>query len=260
MTLAERQRAMRLALLAADPHPPEGIVEAGVPAGLRFAVHVNTVLGTLSAALKAAFPATARLLGEAAFGAAAVAFVRAHPPRLPQLSAWGAGFPDHLETQAQALAIAPAAGDLARLEWAWVAAHFAADAPRLDGAALRAVPMAVWPDLRLRLHPSAALLTPAWRVIGLWERLRHDDGESPALPVPTGPAAPVLVVRPGLEVLVSELAPGEAAFLSALTAGASLDEAAAAATLADAGTDLQDVLVRHLGLGTLAGFDMPSDG
>ncbi|MBP2296084.1 HvfC/BufC N-terminal domain-containing protein [Azospirillum rugosum] len=248
--LHDLQAAMRCELLRAGTGLPPGIESDAIPASFRFAIYANNVAGSLVEALEAAFPATLRLLGGAVFRTRALAFVRRHPPGAPQLLAYGDGFPDHL---ARRVPERPAAADLARLEWAWNAAYFAADAPVLDIAALRALPAERYPALRLALHPSAHLLTCAHPVLELWNALRR-GGEAPTA---TAGTQHLLIVRPLLEVQAVTLGPGEMTFLMALSAGSALSRAAAAAVSTEPGFDLQATLLAHLQLGSFTAFTIP---
>ncbi|WP_448203842.1 HvfC/BufC family peptide modification chaperone [Azospirillum sp. sgz302134] len=249
--LRDLQAAMRRELLSAGTGLPPGVVDDDIPAPLRFAIYANNVVGSLVEALEAAFPMTARLLGDAAFRSAALRFVRRHPPRVPHLLAYGDRFPGHLD---RAVPGCPAAGEMARFEWAWNTAYFAADAPILDIATLRALPAERYATLRLALHPSAHLLTCAWAVLDLWDALRL--GESPAPAAEPQRILPqyILIVRPLLEVQSVTLGPGELTLLMALSAGADLSHAALAAAGTEAGFDLQSTLLAHLQLGTFTAF------
>ncbi|WP_448192598.1 HvfC/BufC family peptide modification chaperone [Azospirillum sp. sgz301742] len=244
--LRDLQAAMRRQLLSAHPAPPLGILGDAIPAPVRFAVHADNVVGSLVEALEAAFPATARLLGRAVFRRAAAGYFRRHPPHVPQLLAFGDRFPDHLDEM-------PEVAELARFEWAWNAAFFAADAPMLDPADLRAVPQHRYPDLHFTLHPSVHLLTVAHPVLDLWKALRHDE-PPPARP-PGGEQ--VLIVRPLAEVYAVVIGRGEFTLLLALSAGADLGHAATAAAGTDPGLDLQAALLAHLQLGIFTAFSLP---
>ncbi|MCW2244055.1 HvfC/BufC N-terminal domain-containing protein [Azospirillum canadense] len=253
--LRDLQAAMRRELLRAGTGIPPGIECDAIPAAIRFAIHANNVVGSLVEALEAAFPATARLLGGPAFRRTALAFVRRHPPRVPQLLAYGDHFPDHL---AHTTADPPAAADLARFEWAWNATYFAADAPVLDITALRAVPGDRCPALRLALHPSAHLLTCAHPVLELWDALRRGETIPDPAPAPQNLLPQnLLVVRPLLEVQAVTLGSGEMTLLMALSAGSDLSHAAMAASALEPGFDLQGTLLAHLQLGTFTAFTTP---
>jgi hypothetical protein len=247
--LHDLQTAMGEQILNGWPELPPGISGGTIPAAVRFAIYADNVVGSLVEALEAAFPMTARLLGHRAFRSAAVRFVRRRPPAVPQLIAYGADFPDALERMAPDPA--PAA-DLARFEWAWNSAYFAADAPILDPAALSLLPPDCYPSLRLTLHPSARLLVCRYPVLDLWQNLRRDADAVP--PVPPAATQRVLVVRPSLEVQAMALGRSDLILLRALAAGAALGDAAEAVLDRDECFDLQASLIVHLRLGTFTAF------
>lgn len=252
--LHDLQAAMRRELLRAGTGIPPGIEGDAIPGPIRFAVYANNVVGSLVEALEAAFPATVRLLGELVFRRMALIFVRRHPPRVPQLLAYGDRFPDHLARQAPDR---PAVADLARFEWAWNAAYFAADAPVLDIAALRALPVGRYPALRLTPHPSAHLLTCAHPVLEMWDALRRGGDLPDSIPDPATAPQHLLIVRPLLEVQAATLGPGEMTLLMALSAGSDLAHAAMAAARTEPGFDLQGTLLAHLQLGSFTAFTLP---
>lgn len=210
----ERQAVMAAALL--DPARPG-------PGDPRFAVHRNNVIAGLAGALAETYPAVERLVGAAFFRAAAAAFVRAHPPRGPVLLRWGGAFGDWLA------AFPPAAGlpwlaDVARLEWARADSFHAADAAPLPAAALAALPADGLHGARLRLHPALRIVPSRHPVVSLWADVTGPRAGAVAM----DRAETALVSRPSDTVEVCALAPGAAAFLTALHDGRPLGEAAAA--------------------------------
>src|SRR5205807_1622921 len=63
--------------------------------------------------------------------------------------------------------------DLARVEWAFIDAFDAPDAPPLDPKTIAAIPEDAWPNARLTLHPSLQLLRlvyPAHKMRDAWWR------------------------------------------------------------------------------------------
>lgn len=253
--LRDDQSAIRRALLD-DGIAPPCLIGSQARALRRFGVHRRNVRASLVGTLAAAFPATRVLLGEAVFARCAAAFVQAHPPRRPELFAYGDGFPAFL-TACPSGAPEPRAPALAAFEWLRQLAYFSEDAPSLAIEAIRAVPETEYPYLRFRLHPSARLAVFHVPVLALWRACLAgppdtDDGvDGEAL-------MPVLVMRPRMDVCVAELTQGAAALLKALARHATLIEAADAALEADASFDVRDALAEHLGLGTFAGFSRPT--
>ncbi|MFO1069468.1 MAG: DNA-binding domain-containing protein [Geminicoccaceae bacterium] len=239
--LRELQRAFADAVRRPGP---AGVLDRIEPAGLtparRLAIYRNNVRASLLRVLQGNFPATRRRAGEGPFDTVARAFIAARPPQAPQLHAWGDAFPTFLSKTGPTRGREDLAA-LATLEWAREAAYHAADAASLTAADLAAVPIGRYPALCLPLHPTAVLLPPRWP---LWSWWAGDDAAD-------APEA-VLVLRPAMEVLTLRLGPGEHALLAALHDGLTLADAAAAATGAEAGLDLQAVLARHLAGGTFA--------
>jgi hypothetical protein len=118
-TLAALQARFGAALLAADhaaQQLPEELFTGAHPGAVGLRVHRNTVLGTISNALRMSYVAVDRLVGESFFDRMAVDFARATPPRAPQLDDYGAGFAAFIADFPGTAAL-PYLGELARFEW-----------------------------------------------------------------------------------------------------------------------------------------------
>lgn len=112
------------------------------------------------------FPVLHGLVGKDAFETIVADYLAAHPPKHFQLRHLGNRLSDFLATRADALL-----ADVARVEWAYVDAFDAADAPPLDPDAVAAISEDEWPAARLDLHPSLQLLRlahPAHRMRAAW--------------------------------------------------------------------------------------------
>jgi hypothetical protein len=216
--------------------PPGLVAWNGSDVSVRFAVHRNNVVAGLVDALADGFPVVCQLVGEAFFRAMAAVYVRGHPPRSPVLADYGEDFAAFIAGFGPADPV-PYLADVARLEHAWVCAYHAADRPPLDvDAARRALGDGVGVGaLRLALHPSVALVRSAHAVVSIWGA--HGDGTDLAEVDPTQ-AETALVLRCGLEVRVSAVDAGTAAFIDALHARQPLAAAAAAALAAAPDFDL----------------------
>lgn len=216
---------------------PAGLVAwNGSDPAARFAVYRNNVVVSLVDALADSFPVTLATVGDGFFRAMAREFVFAHPPRSPVLSLYGSGFADFIAAFAPAARV-PWLADLARLEMLRIEAYHAADAEPLAAAAIAALlgEPGRLPGLRLRCHPSAAILRSSWAVHSLWAA--HQGERDPAEVDPCRPET-VLVVRNGLDVEMHELSQALAAFIAALLRGENLAAAAHAGQSADGGFDL----------------------
>ncbi|WP_321344778.1 DNA-binding domain-containing protein [Breoghania sp.] len=202
--------------------PPGLSAPAGGGVGRRFAVYRNNVAVSLAEALMATYPALVRLLGEDYFRALAAEFVPDHPPRSPVLLDYGAEFGDFIDGFPP-LAGYPYLGDVARLEYAWLRAFHAADAPPLSPQSLSGIAGEALATIRFTAHPATCLLRSRYPVVALFEANRDGGHETPDGQGPED----ALVTRPGLCVEVRRMPAGGAVFLGALIAGATLGEAVA---------------------------------
>ncbi|MBT9247627.1 putative DNA-binding domain-containing protein (plasmid) [Gemmobacter fulvus] len=240
-----------------------GLVQGGLPPGicasapeeaaLRFAVYRNTVTQSLSRALASRFAVIAQLLGDEFFAALAPLFSTAHPPQSPILHQWGAEFPAFLAGFAP-LAGLPYLADVARLELARGQAYHAADGAALGPADL--AQLAARADVaRVALHPSVTLLRSAHAIVSIWARHQPGGGADPV--DPAVPEVALILRTAAQEVPVWRLAPGDAAFVAALLAGAPLMQAGAAAQRDQPGHDPGAILLRLARAGVLVA--PPSD-
>ncbi len=248
LPLAQEQQALLAALWApahdTAMHALSGIatpVRAGALAHLGRAVMAYRAHGRALAprALAAAYPVLAQLLDEENFGALARAFWLAHPPALGDIAQWGAGLAEFVR-QAPQLASEPYLADVAHVEWALHRLAFAQDEmPDLASFALLTTQDCA--TLTLVLAPGTVCIASPWPVASI---INAHQGNAPSLAdaarllhEQVGETA--LVWRDGLRPRVRAAAPGEADFVVALQAGATLPGA-----LAQAGAlDFNDWLV-----------------
>lgn len=171
-------------------------------------------------ALAAAYPVTARLVGDEDFGPLAVRLWREDPPARGDIAQWGAGLAALVESIEPLHAERPFLADLARVEWLL---HRAAEAP--DGTC-EPTSFALMTErdpavITLRLCPGVGLVASGHAVVTLIE--------APATFPEQGMAETALVWREGLKSRVRACAPGEAGFIEALLQGRSLADALDAA-------------------------------
>jgi len=243
-SLGDLQDAFAAALL-----DPQKVAPAGLrpTSGRRFAIHRNNRAAALVEALEAAFPAVRRLAGAEFFRAAARVYIDRAPPRSPVMLLYGESFGAFLDGFPPTAGV-PYLGDVARLEWARLAACHAADAASLSLDCLATVPEAVLPALRLALHPSLRLVASRFPVASLW---------SPSAEVDMTRREAVAVLRPRLSVEVRALPPGGHAFVAALAAGETLGVAAGAALAAAPESSLAGHLQGLFAMGAVVALDSP---
>ncbi|HVL58938.1 MAG TPA: DNA-binding domain-containing protein [Burkholderiaceae bacterium] len=259
-SLSQFQRQMLRAVLSPDP-PAAGIGSA-VAALARepaFAVYRNTAIAGCVEALRANYPAVARLVGDAWFAAAATEYVREHPPHCASLMRYGERWPAFLG-RFPAIARLPYLPGVAWIDRAWTDAHLASDAQPADAGWLQSLDASQLAGLTLRPHPAAR-----WRwfdapVLEIWRRNRAG---APAQCGPDDAAAEplrwlgggVLVTRPAHEVVVTAIDAAGCRFLNRCRAGRTLQQAAAEVLVRRPDTDLAAVMRRLLVAGALAAPD-----
>jgi hypothetical protein len=217
------QEAFSLALLDTSCDPPAGLGPSGLIED-RFRVHRNNLFSGLHDVLAARFPVCRALVGEEFFADMARVFVVLSPPRSPVLLSYGDDLGDFIDSFAPASSV-PHLGDMARLEAARSRAHHAADADPLSRDALASVPACGWERARVTLHPAVEIVTSTYPVLSIWESHLRQGAENEIRWTPED----VLITRPGLAVEMRRLVPGGAAFIAALSRGATFAQARSAA-------------------------------
>jgi uncharacterized protein len=190
----------------------------------RFNVYRNNVTVSLIDALADIYPATQRIVGEKFFREMARLHVRKSPPHSPLLFEYGRDFPEFIDRFEHTGGM-PWLGDVARIERAWLDAYHAADAQPCQPDALAATDPAILGDLRFRAHPSARIVCSSFPAVTIFTANRADGAVET---IESNRPEDALITRPNIDVAVRFLPLGGAAFLTALTAGKSLAEAASA--------------------------------
>lgn len=249
-------RAFAAALLEADAPAPAGLVTwNGSDPAQRFGVYRNNVVVSLIEALRAKFPVVATLVGEDFFRAMARDFARAHPPRSPIMALFGEDFPAFVAGFAPAAQLTYLA-DVARLEAARLAAYHAADAEALAADAFALVAPDRLAGLRVVFHPAARVLDFVHAAVSIWAA---HQGQGDLAAVDPFEPEQALLTRPALEVETRRLAPGEAAMFAALSAGATLGDAAAKAFAARPDFDLTRALATLVASGAAVALEFEGD-
>ena len=210
------------------------------------------------AALDNAFPVVCQLVGDEFFGGLAQEYGAQHPSRSGDLNQYGAQFAAFLSGFAP-VAQLPYLPDVATLEWACHATHYAADARSSEpadglsgfsGATTLAMSLFDW-------HPAVAVVETPYPVAAIWLAHQTDTPslEGVALDTPSNYVA--LVWRTagesgiGAQAQVAAITHAQAALLRALKTGRTFGEALYAALSIDAGFELGDDFGRWVTWGIL---------
>ena len=245
--LACFQDAFARALLA--PATAAAAEVAALTAQPAFAVYRNTVIKGCIDALRANYPAVARLVGDEWFRAAAAIHVREALPAEPMLLNYGAAFADFL-ARFEPAAELPYLPGVARLDRYWTEAHAAPDVDALDPAIVARFEPETLAATVLHPHPAARW---AWfddaPIHTIWSRNRSGEALDDNLDWrPEG----ALLTRPRDAVEWIALDAAGCAFLDACAAGGTLAAAAQAALAVQGDADLARLMSTLLAAGAFS--------
>ena len=175
----------------------------------RVGVYAEAYFYRLLEVLKEDFPATLAVAGADRFHNLVTGYLIDYPPTEPSIFHAGQHFPAYLHTHPIADRV-PFMGDLAGLERVVLESFHAADAPALDGAAMRAIAPEAWPAFAMRTHPATRIVACAWRV----DEVLRAVAEERAWRAPARTAAPIVVWRRAARGYYRAAEPAESAALA----------------------------------------------
>lgn len=249
------QRGFAEAIFSANAPIPAAIRTATGPAHVsRFGVYRNNVIAGLVNAVAARFPVVKRLLWEDTFARVAYQYVTSSPPRSPVLLGYGDSFPQFLRDIGQS-ASAYYVADVAELESLRTRAYHAADAVPLPRHSFSGLAAEELPGLKLKLHPSVALMKSRFPVISIWQAALHANDNL----VRRWNAEYALISRPYLDVAVRQLSAGAFQFLSAISAGETVGEAVSQAAAKAADFDLTKCFAAILDAEIVIELEIPTE-
>jgi hypothetical protein len=222
----------------------------------RVAIHRRKITADFVLELATRYPAVKRLVGKEFFRDLAHAYVSADQPRAPGIWCHDARFPDFIDWFAPARPI-PYLGAIARIELARGLAGRTAEADSLRAEDFTGLPRHQLAQSRVTLHPSVSIVSSPFPIYSIW---KVNQTRAAVVPVAPWAAEAVLVARSAGAAQVHKLAPGQAAFLTALNKGMMLADAIDAGFAEAAGFDVASALallrtaklvVRLGGLGNL---------
>lgn len=230
------------------------LVESDAVAKRRLAAYRNSVFGNLTAALQAAYPITARIVGTPFFREAARQFILATPSDSGDLNEFGAHFDQFVATYPHASDL-PYLPDVAHLEWLVQQVFYAPDAPSADLRVLNHVNEARYGDLCFTLPPACARIDSRWPLGEIWRVNQVDYAGD--LTVDFSRGAQLLITRHAGLVRVETIAPATAAFFDTLAAQATLAVATSDALAIDGQFELAKSLSEFVAQGLLLRAHLP---
>lgn len=222
--LSETQAAFAAAVTDADAGVPLPVTSyATLRPHKRFNVYRNNIHASLTGVLAGRFPAVRRLVGEEFFAAMARVYIAEHPPRSPILMQYGETFAAFLE-DFEPVQDVPYLPDVARIEWTWSVAYYAADADPVAPETLQALPTDSIAEITFTLHPSLSIVRSDYPAVTIWT---VNTGNEAPEPIDAGQGGEdAMVLRPRNNVEVRSLPMGGADFIECLLDGDTLEQAA----------------------------------
>ena len=215
MTVSQKQFIQ--ALMAPNTPVPYGLSDSqSRPAGRRFNVYRNNVAASLTAAMHAAFPVIAKLLGKENMDGLAGIYLRSHPPSSPIMMFYGEQFPDFLAGTEQLDHLGYLA-DVARLELALRRSYHAADARPIESDELAKITPDGLMQTQITLAPSVQVIASSWPIYDIWRYNTQDNAAKP-----THMAQDVIITRPEFDPIPQPLPAGGADWIDALSQGLSI--------------------------------------
>lgn len=186
----------------------------------RLEIYRQAYRSRLTEALAANYPVLARALGDQSFAELARQYIAARPSRHASIRWFGDRLGAYCDESEGALPH-PALRDLISLEWAICSAFDAADAELATREHLLSLAAEDWPALRLRFHPSVAVLELGWGVEPIWQALSRDldEGIEHQVPQPRSHNHAIVVWRQELTPKWRSLDQVEAVCLAAALRG-----------------------------------------
>lgn len=250
--LAEWQRRVRNAVVAADASSAAELFTGGPRAVRRLAIHVRHYEASLVRVLMGRFPATAWFVGSQIVEQAAGRFAHARPPRSPCMAEYGEAFPAFLAGHAGPSCPA-CLEELSSLEWRLGQLALAVDRPALGRRDLSARSGEDLADAVFTVQPGLAYLRAAWPIDDLLSVFLA--GTEP--PARTLAPADVRLELRGVRgaLALSRLDAGDFAFRAAVAGGRALGAAAEEALNADPSFDPGRALSSLLDAGLVTAVD-----
>ncbi len=245
--LHELQQTFAIALCKREPTPSAAVIATGsarLSALQQLEVYREQFWWRHVSCLADDYPTLSALIGPDAFEQLCARYLAARPPTDFLLRDLGKNLAEHLKTEGDRLLV-----DVASVEWAFVDAFDAADAPPLDPDSIAAAAEDSWPGARLSLHPSLTLLDLEFPAEEL--RMAQRNGEVIARIDPSPRA--LAIYRRDLLLYSEPLEPSARLVIVALMRGETL--ASACESAADAEEKLGGWFARWAALGWISRVD-----
>lgn len=219
----------------------------------RLDVYRNNTYVNFTNTLRATYPVVLRLVGDGFFRYAIHEYITQHPSSSGDLHQFGAAFADFLATFEPAAGL-PYLSDVARLEWAYEQAFYAAESAPFNSEALAKVPHESYEDLKFVLNPAVRLITSKYPILRIWQVNQEGFEGDQGVNLAEG-GVQLLVIRDSrLDVGMKILGAGEFMLLRALADGQAFGMACEQALDAQPDCDIPACLRQQIMDGVIVDF------
>lgn len=175
MDLQQQQQAFMQFLLHGDNGVESSICEQGkVSREHRLNIYRNAYQVRLIETLLTDHEILAGYLGDDLFKQMSLAYIEQCPSSSTSLRAFGQALPDFLH-RAEPFVQHPEIADLAQFERLLLSAFDAAESARATPDLLTQLPPETWPELVVRLHPSAQVFSCNSNAVQIWQHLKQQQ-------------------------------------------------------------------------------------
>jgi len=145
----------------------------------RLGIYADAYASRLIEALQDNYPALHTLMGDSQFNRMAQYYLSKHPSKNFSVRYFGDQLSQFLQQESRYNS-QPVFAEMATFEWALRAAFDAKDQTPITMAALQAIPVEQWGDMRFSLHDSVHRLNLEWNVATLWLAIENEQEAIPA--------------------------------------------------------------------------------
>jgi hypothetical protein len=217
-----------------------------------FDIYRSSIFGGLLKSLTDIYPVCKTLVGDLFFDAMTLAYIRRTPSRQPDLNHYGDDFPEFISEFRPASEL-PYLPDMARLEWAWHRAYWAADHRPLDPGSIASMPEEQQGEIVFRLPPSATLLESNYPLLHI-RNVALDETEDKLVDLDQENGLRLMIWREDLELRMAPLTNAEWQLLCLFHQGIQFQEVCAHFNETPTSLPLNKLLLNVFHYGWLAGF------
>lgn len=214
-------------------------------------VYRGSIFGGINNALAEIYPVVKKLVGDTFFDMMMLRYIKQHPSHSPDFNTYGEHMAEFISLFTPAASL-PYLADVARLEWAWHQAFYAADNQTLDFTTLGNVNAAQQDTIIFQCQPGSSLLSSDYPVHHIWQA-NQDDSTQQHIELAEG-SVQLLIWRKGLDMHIDVLGKEQWQLLSLIQKQLPLGEVCEQFAALHPHTDFNEVLSDSITNKWIGGF------